>query len=90
MSTPVNITVVIDSDSNECMYVEEDCWSGTGEITVYVTDLVEYSHGRPILLNHVSIEHVHEVWPDSLNEAIRTPLKITPIPDLTRPSNAAL
>ena len=70
----VNITVVIDGAGDECLYCEGKAWEHKGEITVYVCDLVEAADGRPILLQHVEIELVHDEWPDSLEDAVKEPV----------------
>lgn len=68
-----DITVVIDADSNECLYLDGVAWESKGEITVYVTDLVAASGGFPIKLKHEEIDFVHEEWPDSLAHALINP-----------------
>ena len=67
-SRTVEITVVIDQDSSECLYVAGRAWESRGE-TVYVSDLVDVADGRLIDLKHVSIEFVHDEWPDLLSDA---------------------
>ena len=66
----VDITVVIDGDANECLYENGKAWSNQGESMIYVCDLVEKANGRLINLKHVSIEFVHDEWPDLLADAI--------------------
>ncbi len=66
---PINMTVFIDENSNECLYVEGKAWDGRGERTVYVTDLDAYAKQRPILLQHIPIEgDWAERWPDDMDE----------------------
>ncbi len=76
MSEPVNITVVINDDGDECLYCEGKAWEPKGEITVYVCDLVLAAEGRPILLTHTRIEFWHEEWPELLEDVLRKPLAI--------------
>ena len=71
MTEPINLTVVIDEDSDECLYIEGKSWRGTGESTVYVTDLTEAAGNRPIMLRHVHIEHTFTRWPDKLEDALK-------------------
>ena len=66
----VEITVVSDLDSNECLYANCKAWKSKGETTVYACDLVEAAQGRLIDLKHVLIEFVHDEWPDCLSDAI--------------------
>lgn len=75
---PINMTVLIDESSCECLYVDGKRWNGAGETTVYVTDIVAEAAGRPMLLKHVHVERpgrergiviVFEPWPESLEEA---------------------
>ena len=66
----VDITVVNDLDNNECLYENGKAWSSKGETTVYVSDLVHAANGRLIALSEVTIEFVHEEWPDLLSDAI--------------------
>ncbi len=70
MNEPVEITVAINQDSHECLYNDGVAWESTGEITVYVTDLVSASDGKPILLTHLNVEIDlnKEDWPESLED----------------------
>ncbi len=69
----VDLTVVIDSDSNECLYKNGVAWEAKGETTVYVSDLVEASGGFLIYLQHKSIDFFHDEWPDELSDALAKP-----------------
>jgi len=67
----VDITVVNDLDNNECLYVRGGAWQPSkGETTVYACDLVDAAKGRLIDLKQVTIEFVHDEWPDLLSDAI--------------------
>jgi hypothetical protein len=69
----VNLTVVMDSDANECLYIDGHAWKGTGEMTVYACDLVDAAKGRLIRLEHISLEFWHEHWPAELEDALKEP-----------------
>lgn len=70
----VKLTVMIDEQSDECLYVGEHAWDGRGERTVYVSDLMEHAAGKLIELKHVSCVRsfggVKTAWPDTLTEAM--------------------
>lgn len=71
MDKPVDITVAINQDSHECLYKNGVVWPWRGEITVYVTDLVEAGEGKPILLTHIDVEidlSGNNDWPESLED----------------------
>lgn len=70
------LTVVIDQDANECLYINGKCWSATGETTVYATDLAAAAAGEPVILRHIALnipEHVSfsDVWPESLGDVLK-------------------
>lgn len=77
---PIKMTVLIDEDSNECLYVEDAAWHSRGEITVFVCDLVAEAKGRPMLLDHVRVSRpgrdvedkgwVYDRWPRSLADTL--------------------
>lgn len=77
---PIKMTVLIDSNSFECLYVEGERWNATGEPTVFVCDLVVNARGRPMFLEHINVERpgrvegdfIHyEQWPVSLEDAMK-------------------
>lgn len=67
---PMKLTVLIDEDSNECLYVEGKAWAGRGEMTVYVCDLVAEAGEWPILLRHIKVTGSrYGQWPENLEDA---------------------
>lgn len=64
------LTVLIDENSDECLYVDGIAWSATGERTVYVCDLVEMSLGMPIELKQVSVVRGEKRWPERLDDGL--------------------
>jgi hypothetical protein len=67
------LTVVIDDDANECLYIDGKAWASTGDITVYAGNIAEASGDEPVLIRHVSIDFHHEQWPDALEAALNRP-----------------
>lgn len=67
------LTVVIDEDSNECLYIDGNSWESKGEKTVHSCDVAEAAGDQPILFRHVSIDFYHHDWPDTLEEALTKP-----------------
>lgn len=66
---PIEMTVFIDEDSNECLYVEGKRWEGAGETTIYIADIVAHAKDRPILLKHVDVPgDWYSEWPETLAE----------------------
>lgn len=62
------ITVVNDLDNHQCLYENgKVCFQ---DETVYACDLIHAANGRLIDLQEVTIESVHEEWPDLLSDAI--------------------
>ena len=51
-------------------------WESRGEISVYSTDLAAAAGDEPCMFRHDSIKHVHDEWPDTLEEALRTPIQL--------------
>lgn len=76
MKSVCDITVVNDLDNNECLYVRGRAWDEKGESTVYASDLVHAAAGRLIDLKLLTIEHVHEEWPDSLVDCVDPKLEL--------------
>ena len=70
MKSVCDITVVNDLDNNECLYENGKRWRSIGETTVYSSDLVQIANGRLIDLKQVTIEFVHDKWPDSLVDCV--------------------
>lgn len=62
-----SLVVVIDENSDECLYVDGKAWRSRVESTVYACDIFEYAEGVPITFEHRHVESV-EHWPDSLDE----------------------
>ena len=79
MSKTRELTVVIDPDGNECLYINGDVWDSTGETTVYATDLAAASNEEPCLFRHVAIDHVFDDWPLTLDEATRKPIGLAQV-----------
>lgn len=73
------LVVVGDPNADECLYVNGQAWEFTGETTVYATDFEEAANGEPCLIRLESIDHVHEQWPKTLEEALRQPLKLADV-----------
>lgn len=72
------LTVVIDQDGSECLYVNGECWEHTGETTVYSCDLAKAAGENPVILKHVSVELPEYMigtwngaWPKSLSEVLK-------------------
>lgn len=74
------IVVLIDQDSNECMYIDGKRWSDREETTVYCTDLARVTSGSSstVTFEHRAVERptfvdpdrddkeFFESWPDTL------------------------
>ena len=67
------LTIVIDEDASECLYIDGKSWKAKGEMTVYACDIAEAAGGEPVLIRHVPIEFRHENWPDTLEAALANP-----------------
>lgn len=68
------LTVCMDQNSHEHLYVDGQTWGWQGECTVYACDLVEAAAGKPILLtirDFVSQEGA--TWPPTLAELEASP-----------------
>lgn len=72
------LTVVIDQDGNECLYINGECWERTGENTVYAVDLATAAGKDPVLLKHVAVEVPDDMlesrdgaWPKSLSDLLK-------------------
>jgi hypothetical protein len=73
------LTVVIDEDSDECLYIDGKAWKEKGETTVYACDVAKAAGEEPFLFRHVAIDGYHLEWPDTL-EAALVPAYTQPIP----------
>jgi hypothetical protein len=73
------LTVVIDEDSDECLYIDGKAWDSAGERTVYACDVAKAAGEEPFLFRHVLIDGHHLEWPDTL-EAALAPANPQPIP----------
>lgn len=67
MKDVVKLTVVIDPNGNECLYVNGCVWESVGEISVYTCDLVAAAGDCLIDLKHVSCAEVDD-WPEKLHD----------------------
>lgn len=66
------LTVLIDQDGNECLYIDGKCWQHTGETTVYAVDLAEAADGEAVTLDHVPVTVPEDAeWPTSLEDALK-------------------
>jgi hypothetical protein len=74
------LTVVIDDDSNECLYIDGKAWESTGETTVFSCDIAIAAGDEPVRVVHKSIDFRHEEWPETLEAAL-----LKPIPDPPEP-----
>lgn len=64
------LTVVIDPNSDECLYVDGIAWESTGETTVYACDIDSAAQGEAILFHHRHINWCFDRWPKTLAEAL--------------------
>lgn len=67
------LTVLIDEESNECLYIDGIAWESTGEVTVYCCDIAEHAGDAAIIFKHEHIGHCHDRWPRTLAEAVKPP-----------------
>lgn len=67
------LTIVIDEDSYECLYIDGKAWGSKGEMTVYACEIAEAAGDEPVLIRHVPIEWEHKEWPDTLEAALAKP-----------------
>ena len=67
------ITILIDDESNECLYADGKAWESTGEVTVYACDIAEAAGGDAIYFEHKSIDHCWDRWPSNLAIALQDP-----------------
>lgn len=67
------LTIVIDENSCECLYIDGKSWPSKGEMTVYACDIASAAGGEPVLISHESIDFYHEQWPDTLEAALSGP-----------------
>ena len=70
MQEPIKLTVLIDPNSDECLYIEGNAWEARGEPTVYVSDLVEAAEDKPIILIQIAINRIFKAWPKTLKDAL--------------------
>ena len=68
------VTIVIDEDSFECLYINGVIWPSKGEWSVYAVDIAKAAGDEPVLIRHVPIDFAHEEWPDSLEAALAQPV----------------
>lgn len=77
MENVSQLVVLIDTDGNECLYINGVAWKDVGESTVYAVDLAQESGGHPFVLQHTAVERpVHAAyskyladWPKLLKDA---------------------
>lgn len=67
------LTIVIDENSYECLYIDGKAWASTGEVTVYACDIAAAAGDEPVLIVHQPIDFYHEQWPDTLEAALSGP-----------------
>ena len=80
MTKPIELTVVCDGDSNECLYTDGAAWPCRGCTAVYAGDLAEAADRQPVLIRHECVEWVHDEWPDRLEDALTEPVEAEPRP----------
>lgn len=61
------ITVVINENADECLYINGKAWESTGETTVYATDIADAAGDEPILFRHVGVDWDAD-WPENLSD----------------------
>lgn len=67
------ITVAIDDDANECLYVDGKAWDAKGEITVYAADIGAVAGSDPIRFQHVHVDkNPADDWPDDFADLTRS------------------
>lgn len=59
------LTVAIDDNANECLYIDGKAWKSKGEVTVYATDIAEFGGSEQFLFEHVHVDKAPaDDWPD--------------------------
>lgn len=65
------LTVLIDCDSNECLYIDGQRWEYSGESTIYATELAAAAGEALVRLTHCEIDFHHLCgWPETLADAL--------------------
>lgn len=70
---PRKITLVNDENANECLYIDGKVWPYKGESTIFASELIYQTEGKPCVLEEVNLEHSVDEWPDKLEDALKAP-----------------
>lgn len=67
------LTIVIDENAHECLYIDGTAWEFQCEVTVYACDIASAAGDEPVRIVHQPIEFYHDQWPDKLDDALVDP-----------------
>ena len=72
-TNPKKLTVVIDAEAEECLYVDGELWETDTPVTTH--DIEEAGRGKVITICHREIDYCPSEWPRNLEDI----LNVTPV-----------